>query len=114
MGQWSEKASSFTSKVNECNATLEEGISKVKEIYTKLDFDPNKEDSLAYNTDILAKDVERLITEKKTSNEEIAGKVFVKAQSLDQEEEEEAARLAAQQSNDESDSDTTVNDNEEA
>lgn len=112
MGQWSEKAGSFASKVNICNTTLEEGITKVQSIYKKLDFDPNKEDSLAFNTNVLAKDVERLISEKIENNCEIVGGVGNEADRLDREEEEEAARLAAQQSDVDLDS-NTITSNEE-
>ena len=114
MGRWMEEAVKFGGKVRDCNITLDEGITKVQSVYTKLNFDPNKEDSLAFNTDLLTKEVERFITERIEKNSETVGSVEGEASRLDLEEEEEAARLAAQQSDGDSDNDTSTGDGEEA
>ena len=102
MGKWSEEAGKFSGKIYLVNRILDEGISGVQEIYKELDFDPTNEDSLAFNTNLFVTDVERLITEKKEGNEELAGNVINKADLLDQEEE-----LAKQKASEENDTPTT-------
>ncbi len=114
MGKWSSQASAFSAKVNNCNATLDEGISEIQGIYSELEFDPNKEDTLAFNTNLFTKKVEEAINATKEDNLNIISKVSVKAAKLDEEEEELARQKAAQEAaNQESAQDADTDNNED-
>ena len=109
MGKWSSQASAFSTKVNNCNNALDDGLTEIQGIYSELEFDATKEDSLAFNTNLFTKKVEEAIKDTKEDNLNITSKVTAKAEKLDEEEEE----LARQKAEKEAAAQETTNENTE-